>query len=68
MGTENIYHAGETIPETALYECKTCGDAKRPYKLRLKKGESFPPCEGCGQKEVWEKSSSTLDMSTGCHC
>jgi len=68
METKKIYHVGDIIPETALYECEVCGDEKKPFRLRLKKGEVFPQCERCEEDEVWKKASSTLDMSFGCHC
>jgi hypothetical protein len=67
MAVKEVYTVGDIIPENGIYECASCSGGKKIIRQRLKKGENFPECKGCADKEVWKKTAA-FNTSCGCPC
>ena len=68
MEEQKTYKKGDTVSESGLYECKTCTELKKSVRQRFKEGDQFSECSECNDKTEWKKSSSDLDMGSGCRC
>lgn len=57
MSKKGLHEVGDIVSECSVYECKPCKDVGLDIKETLSTGEYFPQCSGCGETEIWCKSS-----------
>ena len=42
------YSAGQTVPQTGIYEVVHAQGQRPPHEVVLHRDDAFPDCEGCG--------------------
>jgi hypothetical protein len=48
MAQTQVYHTGQTAPESGIYELTHRGHPGGHREVTLIKGDRFPPCRECG--------------------
>jgi len=57
---EATYETGEKAPKEGYYECSTCDEEGKKVRVYLKKGDTFPQCSSCKNRDVWRQVHLTF--------